>query len=172
MEALKELSDAMSPDPTFVSHLKNDLLNRLSAKIDAPATISKPKSLGAAVREARKRLRLSLAEAARRLGLAEEALSNLESDYLPRSEVSDLLVSTAERVFSLPGEMLRRLRSTLPVTIPESMGKSEQYEFARRKNAAAPEHPPKGEVEAPDSGTPKQTKDLFNLFSSKTEIDE
>jgi transcriptional regulator with XRE-family HTH domain len=166
MELLDKIADELKPDPMFVSQLKNDLLNRLAARKEMPSEVQG--TLGSTVREARKRLRLSLAEAAKRLGLPEDAFSNLESDYLPRPEVSDSLVSAAARVFSLSADLLRRLRDTLPSELPQSMGRSERYAFARRKDADAPQHLAKKDVRERDSSKSKRGKDLFDLLKNKT----
>lgn len=170
MELLDKIADELRPDPMFVSQLKNDLLNRLAARKEMPSEVHG--ALGSTVREARKRLGLSLAEAAKRLGLPEDAFSNLESDYLLRSEVSDSLISAAARVFSLSADLLRRLRDTLPSELPQSMGRSERYAFARRKDATAPQHLAKKDVHERDSSKPKKNKDLFDLLNSKTGKDK
>ena len=170
MELLDKIADELKPDPTFVSQLKNDLLNRLATRKEAPSEAEG--TLGSSVREARKRLKLSLTEAAKRLGLREDVFSNLESDYLPRSEVSDSLVSAAARVFSLPGDLVQRLRDMLPSELPQSMGKSDRYAFARRKDENTPQHLAQKNVRERDPSKPKKGKDLFDLLKNRTGKDK
>jgi len=165
MEILDEILEGTRPDPMFVSQLKNNLLNR--SAVTKQRVVHTQETFGSTVREARKRLKLSLAEGAKKLSLRDDVFSNLESDYLPRSDVSDSLVSAAARVFSLSAELLRRLRDMLPSELPQSMGRSERYAFARRKDANAPQHLAKKDVRERDSSKPKKGKDLFDLLKNK-----
>lgn len=167
IELLDKIADGLKPDPMFVSQLKNDLLNRLTPKVAAAQETQD--TLGSTVRQARRRLNLSLGEAAKRLKLKEEILSNLESDYLSRSQVTDSLISATVRVFALSADLLRRLRDMLPSQLPQSLGRSERYAFARRKDANVPPQLPEESLGERSASKPKKERDIFDLLKDETE---
>jgi transcriptional regulator with XRE-family HTH domain len=166
MEILEGIVEATKPDPMFVSQLKSDLLNRLAQTKQGVAQTQG--TLGSTVREARKRLKFSISDAAKRLGLSEDAFSNLESDYLARSQIADSLTSAAARLFALPADLLRRLRDALPSQLPQSMGRSGRYALARRKDPTLPQHPLKEWTGEGNAEKPETERDIFELLKDST----